>query len=229
MPRRAHDFRGLTHVSRLRVLHAVQRRPGSRLAEVADAAGIHVNTARDHLVVLEDEGLVASRAVETLRRGRPPLAWFPVRTAEQNPRAAERADGARERGDLLRTVAAGEPHGASLGQRAAHQLDVLYEHLDDAGMEPTVDVDGLTIGVAPCRYRQAMAEERPLVCSVHADLVQSMLQLVPGPLEMRGLRPFVTPTSCIVELGLSTEDGPAGPAGPVGQDGTDDRDSSPAR
>ena len=38
MPRRIEDFRGLTHLSRLTLLAAVQKRPGQRLADLADAA-----------------------------------------------------------------------------------------------------------------------------------------------------------------------------------------------
>lgn len=203
MPRRAHDFRGLTHLSRLKVLRAVQRRPGSRLTEIAEASGLHINTARDHLSVLQEEGLVASHTVETRKRGRPPLVFVPVRDAQQNPKAAQRAEGARQRGDLLRKVAPDVDHGGSLGTSAAHQLDVLYEHLDDAGLEPSVDVDDLSICLSPCRYRNVVLTERPLLCSVHTQLVRSMLEQVPGPLALRELRPFVTEETCLLLLGLA--------------------------
>lgn len=200
MPRRAHDFRGLTPLGRLKVLRAVQGRPGSRLVDIAEATGLHVNTARDHLRVLEDEGLVARDTVATRRRGRPPVAFFPVRDTRQNPRAAQRAAEATQRGDLLRKVAPHLDHGTSLGPGAAHQLDVLYEHLDDTGLEPVVDAEDLTIGLTPCHYGDVSAEERPMVCSVHTRLVESMLAQVPGPLELGALQPFVTPASCVVRL-----------------------------
>src|SRR5699024_289201 len=87
MPRRVDDYRGLTQVSRLRLLQAVQRKPGRRLSDLAEAAGVHINTARDHLRVLEDEGLVVSAPVDTGRRGRPPLGYSPVTRAEHSPQA----------------------------------------------------------------------------------------------------------------------------------------------
>lgn len=210
MPRRAHDFRGLTPLGRLKVLRAVQHRPGSLLAEIAEATGLHVNTARDHLGVLEEEGLVARHTVATKRRGRPPVAFVPVSDTSQNPRAAQRAAEAAQRGDLLRKLAPHPAHGGSLGEGAAHQLDVLYEHLDDTGLEPVVDVEDLTIGLTPCHYGDVSAEERPMVCSVHTRLVESMLEQVPGPLELGTLQPFVTPRSCVVRLRRNDAAGSAG-------------------
>lgn len=206
MPRRVGDYRGLTHLSRLRLLHAVQRGPGRRLAELADEVELHANTAREHLTVLEREGLVKSRPLTTGTRGRPPVVYHPVDDAELSAEAARRAARARERGDLLRRLSPHLDHAADIGEEASHQLDTLYEHLDDAGFEPSLDEDQLTVSLVPCKYFAAMDEDRGTVCSVHVRLIQQHLLQVPGPVELRRVEPFVTPTSCTIALGLAGEE-----------------------
>ena len=214
MPRRITDYRGLTESSRLKLLHAVQRRPGQSLKSLAAAADIHVNTARDHLRVLQDEGLLYRAPVDTGQRGRPPMQYFPVEAPEQNQAARDRAAEASARGALLRRISPELEDDDHLGQDAQHQLDVLYEHLEDAGMEPVIDSTELTVGVRPCLYQDLLDEERPVVCSVHARLVRQQLDQVDGPLKLRRLHPFTTAHSCLLVLG--TDD--AEPAEQLGID-----------
>lgn len=209
MPRRITDYRGLTESSRLKLLHAVQRRPGQSLKPLATAVGIHVNTARDHLRVLEDEGLLYRAPVDTGQRGRPPMQYFPVEDSDQNHAARDRAAEATARGALLRRISPELDHGDHLGQDAQHQLDVLYEHLDDAGMEPVIDSEALTVGVRPCIYQDLLDDERPVVCSVHAKLVRQQLDQVDGPLKLRRLHPFTTAHSCLLVLGTDDKAEPA--------------------
>jgi predicted ArsR family transcriptional regulator len=240
MPRRVGDFRGLTHLSRLRLLHAVQRLPGRRLAELAAEAGLHPNTAREHLAVLENEGLVESRRLVTGTRGRPPIAYHPVEDAQRSEPALRRAEAAKARGEAYRRMvleAAGEtgetpapeaeeagaaasgwvgrtetPRETARSEAARHQLDTLYEHLDDAGFEPSLDEENLTLGLVPCRYFAVMDEDERTVCAVHVRLIRQHLAQVPGPVELRRVQPFVTPESCVVTLGLA-----GGLGGPGGQ------------
>lgn len=205
MPRRVTDYRGLTEGSRLKLLHAIQRQPGQTLKALAAAAEIHVNTARDHLRVLEDEGFVTARPIDTGRRGRPPMEYHPVEDAEHSPTARERAEEAGARGQLLRSISPELDHGQDLSDDALHQLDVLYEHLDDVGMEPVIDNDQLTVDVKPCIYQDLLEEDRPAVCSVHAKLVRQQLEQVDGPLKLRRLHPFTTAHSCLLVLGLDEQ------------------------
>lgn len=201
MPRRVTDYRGLTEGSRLRLLHAVQRNPGQQLKELAAAADIHINTARDHLRVLEDEGLLRRVPVDTGRRGRPPMEYHPVEHSDHSPSARERAEEAAARGELFRRISPEEHHGQELADEAQHQLDVLYEHLDDAGMEPVVDHKDLTVSIRPCIYQALLEDERPVVCSVHAKLVRQQLDQVDGPLTLRRLHPFTNAHQCLLVLG----------------------------
>lgn len=210
MPRRVEDYRGLTRVSRLRILHAVHRRPGRRLAEIAAEVDLHLNTTREHLAVLEAEGLVQSLTLVTGVRGRPPVAFHPVTDLDDNAAARERAEGATERGKILRRLEPDLDRSDELGDAAVAQLDALYEHLEDIGLEPQPDDSQLRVDVAPCRYAFAIKTERALVCSVHIQLLKQQLQQVPGPIRLRSVKPFVTPTRCEIALEVCAQ-GPATP------------------
>lgn len=206
MPRRVDDFRGLTQHSRVRLLHAVQRGPGRQLKELADAVGLRLSTTRDHLTVLEEEGLIVAEPLSTGKRGRPPMGFSPVRTAGQSESAQRRVADARRRGEQLRRLHPDLDATPALDERAQHQLDTLYEHLDDAGLEPEIDAAELKVTLIPCLYEDMIDAERPAVCSVHAKLVRQQLEQVDGPVRLRRLRPFVGTRRCELILGLLEED-----------------------
>ncbi|OIU88755.1 helix-turn-helix domain-containing protein [Microbacterium sp. AR7-10] len=202
MPRRVDDYRGLTQPSRLRLLRAVQSEPGLRIAELAERCGMPLNTARDHLRVLVQEGLVREERLQVGSRGRPPLAYHPVREAGSNPAAQRRVDGARRRGALLRAVTPPTSGDAAREDDvdAEAQLDVLYEHLDDAGLSPVLDESALRFEMLPCNYRGMLAQDQSTVCGTHARLVRDTLAQVDGPLEVEQLDPFITADSCALLL-----------------------------
>jgi predicted ArsR family transcriptional regulator len=181
----------------MRLLDAVQQRPGRRAVDLADDCGMPLNTVRDHLHVLEQEGLIRGEAVHGGGRGRPPVEYHPVQEAATSPAADGRVTGARERGSKLR-AATGVPSGPDAAATA--QLDVLYEHLDDAGLDPAVDEQSLTFELAPCRYHDMIDDDQALVCAVHARLVGDVLRQVDGPLAMKRLDPFITAHSCVLQL-----------------------------
>lgn len=193
------DYRGLADSSRVRLLGAVQLRPGSTLKELATHVGLHVNTARDHLRALEQEGFVASRRLSTGARGRPPLVYAPVVDVKANQAARRRVEDARRRGDELRrrlSASRADP----LGVEARRQLDTLYEHLVDTGLEPRVHDARLEVDLTPCPYFGYVQEDRELACAVHAAILRDILSQVPGPLQLKDLQPFVSPQLCRVGL-----------------------------
>lgn len=220
MPRRIEDYRGLAELSRLKLLYAVQRRPGRRLPELAEEAGVHVNTARDHLRILEDEGLVSSRPVATGSRGRPPSEFHPVRQIAANAEAARRVSRATAQGDLLRRISPEYGSDETLGEDALHQLDTLYAHLEDVGFAPEIDEETLTVELKPCPFHRIMKDNLQVVCAVHANLVKEQLAQVPGPLVLDRLEPLVTPHQCRVALaaGESANSVPPGTPQHAGND-----------
>lgn len=200
MPRRTTDFRGLADPSRIRLLGVVQETPGSTVKMLAEATGLHVNTVREHLQVLVAEGLVAAEPVATGTRGRPPTAYRAVDDIRLNAVAQRRVERAREHGDILRRLDPAAKRPETLSDDDVHQLDALYEHLDDAGLEPTLDEESLTVDIAPCPYYPLGAVPQEFVCSVHSRILQDTLAQVPGSLELESLRPYVTSEVCLVVL-----------------------------
>jgi predicted ArsR family transcriptional regulator len=201
MPRRAHDFRGLTQPRRLQLLYAIQQAPGRRAGALAEECAIPLNTVRDHLRVLEVEGLIRSETLHRGSRGRPPVVFHPVRDASSSAVARTRVEGASARGRMLRAVTAGA--SPTLGPEALRQIDALYEHLEDAGLSPVVGEEELRFDLAPCRYHSVLEKDQALVCGVHAQLVRDVLRHSDGPLEMQRLDPFVTSHSCRLLLSMT--------------------------
>jgi hypothetical protein len=95
---------------------------------------------------------------------------------------------------MLRAISRESPH--ALGADAVRQVDVLYEHLDDAGLNPVVDETALRFDLTPCNYHNLLDVDQELVCGVHAQLVRDVLRHSDGPLEVERLEPFVTSHAC---------------------------------
>ena len=203
MPRRVEDYRGLTQLSRLRLLRAIQVTPDCTLNDLVAETGLHANTIREHLQVLEDEGLIVSATAHRGSRGRPPVVYRAVAAASESPAAERRIRLSVEHGDLLRRVAPELDRTTELGTDAVHQLDALYEHLEDAGFQPDLDDRSLRVDLVPCPYQTDVDEDRQLVCQVHQQLILDLLRQVPGPVEVRDLLPFATPNRCTIHLQLS--------------------------
>jgi predicted ArsR family transcriptional regulator len=141
-----------------------------------------------------DEGLIRSESLGSGRRGRPPLVFHPVHDVASSTVARARVEGAISRGRMLRAMSREPPSG--LEADALRQVDVLYEHLDDAGLNPVVDEKYLRFELTPCRYHDLLDADQELVCGVHAQLVRDVLRQSDGPLEVKRLEPFVTPHTC---------------------------------
>jgi len=180
----------------------VLRRPGLGLSELGELTGLHDNTLRDHLKVLDAEGVVRSETERRTGRGRPRLVYFAIDATTQNEIAQDRVDGAKRRGDLMRRVMPGEPVG--LDDDAMHQLDALYEHLDAVGLQPELDEAELRVLMTPCPFHKLIAAHPETICNVHESLVRDVLLRAGGPVEVDQLLPLVTPHACILRLRLAS-------------------------
>src|SRR5699024_5534690 len=158
--------------------------------------------------ILESKGFVFSAPVVTGKHGRPPMGYWPVQRSKNSPAAHERVEETSVSGDLPHHIAQATTLHYVLSKTAQHQLDVLYEQLDDAGMEPVIDSENLTVQVKTCIYQTLLDADCPEVCSVHAKLVRQQLEQVDGPLELRRLHPFTTQHSCLLVLDSTEEPSP---------------------
>lgn len=190
----------ISSYSRVRILHLLQERPNRTIAELCDTTGLHPNTTREHLQRLIDNGYVIAAPEHSGARGRPRALYSAVtgKPGASSTIARERVTAAARRGDLMRRVLR-EPE-SELGTDATHQLDALFEDLEESGFEPQFDQDALEIDLTPCPHAAARPEHRPVLCQVHLALMQSVLAEAGGPLSAESVLEARRPQDCTVRL-----------------------------
>lgn len=206
MPRRTHAHRGLAQASRLQVAALVMDQPGISLADLSEHTGLHANTLRDHVRVLSDEGIIRSEIEHRATRGRPRALYYPVESSADNPEAQRRIDAAKRHGDLLRRVVPDMTAPPELDEEGVHQLDALYEHLDEVGLDPRQEETGLEFALRPCAFHSLVADHREMLCRVHEGLIRDVLDRSGGPVEIDRLLPLVTEHRCELMLRLRRTD-----------------------
>jgi predicted ArsR family transcriptional regulator len=183
--------RALASASRLAILQLLRERAEPvDVQEVADATGLHPNTAREHL-----DRLVAARFVErTPERlgtpGRPRWRYALVRrpaaaAADERFRAAYLAEG---------------PTWETDDPDARRQVAALELHLDDLGFDPEPDPPASTVHLRRCPYAALARERTELMCAVHLELIRDVLEVEGGPVTAERLDPFVGPQHCLLHL-----------------------------
>jgi predicted ArsR family transcriptional regulator len=191
-------YSALSSYSRVELLRLMQSRPHRTIAELTDATGLHANTVREHLQRLIEGGYVVGVREHRTTRGRPRVLYSAVTDATTSPVAQRKARAAAERGDLMRRVMPSGP--TDLPDEAVHQLDALIDDLGEAGFDPLVDEDALTVDLTPCRYASEQPEHRETLCAVHLGLMDAVLVQSGGPLRVDRLAPTCDPTQCVVHL-----------------------------
>ncbi|HRN29928.1 MAG TPA: helix-turn-helix domain-containing protein [Terrimesophilobacter sp.] len=172
-PRR--HYKALDSLSRINLLHDLQVNGSRTILELADATGLHPNTAREHLHRLIEAGLVRSETIPREGKGRPQLRYH----AEHRAAAKYATRDANGR---------------------AHQLEVLDNHMDQCGFAQ-IELQDTTMVMHNCPFA-TLAVDHPQVCEVHFTLVKAALTSVDGPLRARELHRFTQPTVCEVEIDI---------------------------
>jgi predicted ArsR family transcriptional regulator len=203
--------RALADASRARLLDLLRASELPRSAdELAAVVGLHPNTVRAHLAVLEEAGFVVATREERTRPGRPRRLFAAL------PEDAEREH------ELLAAALASSleplPDGAELAAASGRSWGrVLVERLEP-GREPTApaclqrvssllqrrgfapQVAGEEIMMRRCPFRE-LAERYPrVVCSLHAGIIDGALAELDAPVEVERLEPWVTPSVCVAWL-----------------------------
>lgn len=196
----------ISSYSRVQILHLLFEAGSSvtraevSIAELCEATGLHPNTVREHLQRLIEGGYVIPTIEHRTTRGRPRTLYSAATGSpgSSSPVARDKAKAAARRGDLMRSML---PDSApDLGREATYQLDALVEHLEESGFEPVVDDHRLTVDLSPCPHAAGRSEDRPMLCRVHLDLMQSVLNEAGGPLEAECVRDAVLASDCTVQL-----------------------------
>ena len=211
MDGRTLQHRALADPSRGRLLERLRAAEQPRSADgLAADLGLHPNTIRAHLLVLEEAELVVSASEHRGRPGRPRRLFAAVpEEAEQ-----EHALLAASLASALEALPIGVDVATSAGRSWGR---VLVERLEP-GREPREEVcvkrvasllrrRGFAPETAPgeivmhrCPFRE-LAERYPrVVCSLHAGLIDGALEELGAPMVLEGLEAWVTPSTCIARF-----------------------------
>ncbi|HJA59775.1 MAG TPA: helix-turn-helix domain-containing protein [Candidatus Brevibacterium intestinavium] len=202
--KRPHTGRG---DRRAEILRALRAETTATAAELAEALGIHPNTVRFHLGVLESNGDVIREQVPARRPGRPELRFRIVaRPSAARPdllarilleRVASAADPDSEAEDAGRQWGTGEGTGAGGAGDAA--VDGLIDTLESTGFAPVRTEDDV-IDLHSCPLREFLSTHGHLVCSIHRGLMAGYLDAAQSPSTVDSLEPFSTASSCRTRL-----------------------------
>jgi predicted ArsR family transcriptional regulator len=175
---------------------------------VATGVGVHVTTARFHLDQLEAAGLVSRQVARSGRRGRPQVLFqavaspLPSEDAQhQLTHALAAVIGEDGDGGRARAVRAGERWSAQYTTgTAADPVPPIMDVLTEIGFEPQLRADEGTIALPACPFRAEARATPDVVCSVHLGLLRGVARSLGHDGEDLGLRPFVQPDLCVVDL-----------------------------
>jgi predicted ArsR family transcriptional regulator len=186
-------------------------------AEVADASGLHLNTARFHLDALVDDGLAERTAEPRDMPGRPRILYS-AQGPPPGPRSyallAEMLTGlvASLKDSEPAATEAGRAWGQHLVERVApsERIDTneavarLNRVLDAIGFEPESGPGktkkDIEIRLHHCPFREVAQRHTDVVCAIHLGLLQGALGALHAPVEATALEPFVRPNLCIARL-----------------------------
>jgi len=190
-------------------------------AEVAEASGLHLNTARFHLDALVEDGLADRTAEPRDVPGRPRILYS-AQGPRPGPRSyallAEMLTGlvSSLKDSELAAMEAGRAWGEHLVERAApseqigatEAVDRLKRLLDAIGFQPETG-PGKTkkdteVRLHHCPFREVAQRHSDVVCTIHLGLMQGALGALHAPVEATALEPFVRPNLCIARLRTTT-------------------------
>jgi predicted ArsR family transcriptional regulator len=151
------------------------------LPELAEAAGVHLNTARAHVIALEEAGVLRADAREPAGRGRPPFVYrlapdFTLPTTDfrglAELLAAAVARGGQSPAELRRL---GQDWGRYLaGRPGAQALEhVLPAALERLGFAARIEHDELILSSCPCPL--VSPRDPGLVCNLAIAVAEGVL------------------------------------------------------
>jgi predicted ArsR family transcriptional regulator len=205
--------RALAHDSRVAILGVLQ---GSAEAldasELADAVGLHVNTVRSHLGVLEQAELVARSTEPRSEPGRPRVLYTaapPAVDESHRYRLMARMLASFISANVPDPAAASEETGRHWGRHlgprpapfarptVAEGRQALLDLLDDLGFAPQLGADPSEVELRHCPFRDVAEAHPEVACSLHLGLMRGAMAQLEAPLSIDELHPFVDPDRCL--------------------------------
>jgi predicted ArsR family transcriptional regulator len=176
--------------------------------QLCESTGLHPNTLRPHLELLLAVGSISREQGAREGRGRPPWHYRAV----QSPAQLERR---RLETALLRQLHeadSGELASAAATRWAAQQgeqpraartvdeaVDDVGESLSRIGFEVTITPGRDRVDLGDCPYADLVAE-RPVICDIHAALLQQLLEGSGQPVALDRLEVWSSPGTCTAHL-----------------------------
>ena len=213
-------YRALADPNRRHLLRLLDD-PGKPLlvSTLAARIGLHINTVRGHLVLLEEAGLVERTTEDRRGRGRPRLLYQATSRDAQSPTS----EGYRFLAEILASsIQATSSEPDRVAQEAGHAwgrylvdrprpfeqitpsqaVQHVLTTLSELGFSPEAapDTNSVVIELHDCPFRDLARTRGRVICSVHKGLVTGMLQELGGSVTIDALEPFVEPSLCIARL-----------------------------
>jgi predicted ArsR family transcriptional regulator len=166
---------------RLKLVRHLSESPGASLPELADAAGVHLNTVRPHVAALEEAGVIEREPAAPAGRGRPRVGyrlardWSPPTAdfrglaellAASLLRAGQRAHDLREVGVEWGRYLQGRPGGHDVGEDLPFALEQL-------GFEARVE--GSTLRLTSCPCPLVLPDRPEIVCRLAVAVAEGVL------------------------------------------------------
>ena len=189
-------------------------RDGLDVRELAQRLGLHENTVRWHLGILDNAGLLAAEPAANGKPGRPRMLY----RLRPGAVAATGGDEHRLLATVLTGTVAGLPDGVERAREAGRAwgrflvrrpsplqqpdedeaLAEVARLLDEEGF--AAEPHGRQIHMHRCPFHH-LAETHPeIICGVHLGLMTGALEELGSDLEIEGLDVFVRPDLCIARL-----------------------------
>ncbi|MEU3255545.1 helix-turn-helix domain-containing protein [Streptomyces sp. NPDC006997] len=180
--------------------------------------GLHVNTVREHLDALVDDGLAVRESSRPAGRGRP--AWrYRARLPQESPAreyaglaavlAAQIADSSdHPREDALaagarwgRVLTAGREPVTEAGEARTRLVGLLAE----IGFAPEADAGAHRVRLTRCPFVETAREYPGVICGVHEGLARAGLAALGATAQDVELLPFAEPDACLLHLGAARD------------------------
>lgn len=201
--------------ARTRVLEYLEAQPEAvTVGQVADALGLHGNTARAHLEGLAAAGLVIRSQRPAQGRGRPSMLYRADVWAPADPRVRDYAHLAAALATMItRTsadpVADARMAGAAWGtamvegklpSTARRARREVVDVLADLGFDPAPNDRLTSVALRRCPLLDVARTHTQVVCQVHLGLVQGAMHEMGHDAPDADLLPFSEPGACRLYL-----------------------------
>ena len=200
--------RALSDPSRVRVLERLRASEQPLSAdELAAGLGLHANTVRAHLLLLEESELIVSSLERGPRPGRPRRLFAAIPEEAEVEHALLAAALASSLEPLEDGADIATSAGRSWGRVLVERLEPGRSADEDAcvervatllrrrGFAPESEPGGLVMHRCPFRD---LAERYPrVVCSFHGGLIDGALEELGAPIALTALEPWASGSTCV--------------------------------